>query len=205
MLHTRRAFSRLQEEYVKINITPVFYALLLSFFPLALGSFAQTGERSLQDCDKLGPRTWTATGSVEEIREQEAVYWGCRMELPTETIKQWQRASDAPDPIDRIKIINMDKQELVYIQRMGGTMRCFSFSALKKTSKGWEQVWEESGDEYCMMKCPGIKMGIVGSRLVLDVPKSSDPDCKKMFHRKEFIWDGKTFRPAPEGPQGGKP
>jgi hypothetical protein len=75
-------------------------------------------------------------------------------------------------------------------------MRCFSFAVLKKSSKCWEEVWEDAGDGYCMMKCPGIDMRIFGSRLVLEVPKSTDPDCKDMFDRKEFLWDGKTFRPA---------
>jgi len=87
---------------------------------------------------------------------------------------------------------------------MGGTMRCFSFSALKKTKSGWEQVWEDSAEEYCMMRCPGIEMKILGSRLLLEVPKSSDPNCKQMFERKEFIWNGKTFRPVAEARQDGR-
>lgn len=168
---------------------------LSSFFTFAVGSFAQTGGESPRDCDKLGPRTWKA-GSIEEMRTQEASYWACRMGVPTETVRQWQQASNAPDRIDRIKIGIVDKQELVFIQRMGGTMRCFSFSALKKTSKGWEEVWEDNGEGYCMMKCPGIEMKIFNSRLALEVPKSSDPDCKQIFQRKVFIWDDKTFRPA---------
>ena len=75
-------------------------------------------------------------------------------------------------------------------------MRCHSFSALKKTNKGWEQVWEANGDYYCTMKCPGIEMKIFGSRLVLDVPKSPVPDCRQSFQREEFTWNGKTFQPA---------
>jgi hypothetical protein len=174
---------------------PAFSFLVLSCLTFAPASFAQTGAKSPNDCDKLGPRTWKG-GSIEESRTQEAAYWGCRMSVPTETVKQWQGASNALDRIDRIKIGTVGKQQLVFIQRMGGTMRCFSFSALKKSDNAWKQVWEDGGDEYCMMKCPGIEMNIFGSRLVLEVPKSSDPDCREMFQRKEFFWDGKTFRPA---------
>ncbi len=169
---------------------------MLSCLTFPPRTFAQTVGKSQFDCDKLEPRNWKG-GSIEEMRGEEAAYWGCRMGVPAETVKQWQQASDAPDRIDGIRIGAVDKQELVFIRRMGGTMRCCSFSALKKTSKGWEQVWEEYGDEYCMMRCPGIEMKILGSRLVLDAPKSSDADCKNMFYRKEFVWNGKTFRPAP--------
>ncbi len=181
----------------------VFAFLVLSCIAFAPVSFAQTAGKSPQDCDKLGPSTWKG-GSLEEMRQQEAAYWGCRMAVPSETIKQWQQASDELDPITAIKIRTVNKQELVFVERMGGTMRCFRFSALEKTTKGWEKVWGDSGDEYCMIKCPGIVMRIFSSRLVLDTPKSSDPDCKQMFHKKEFIWDGKTFRPAPERAQDGK-
>lgn len=84
-------------------------------------------------------------------------------------------------------------------------MRCFSFDVIKKTSNGWERVWEDAGEGYCMMKCPGIEMRIFGSRLVLEVPKSTDADCRDMFDRKEFVWDGKTFRAATDHALGVKP
>jgi len=117
------------------------------------------------------------------------------MGLPAATIKQWQQASDEPDPILEIKLFAMNGQEFVFIERMGGTMRCRSFTALKKTGKRWEKVWDEYGDKYCMV-CPEIKVRILGSHVVLEVPKSTDPNCEQLFHKKEFIWDGKTFRPA---------
>ena len=169
--------------------------LMLSCHTYAPRTFAQTVGKSQSDCDKLGPRTWKAAGSIEEIREREAVYWGCRMGLSTATIKEWQQASNEPDPISGIKIFSINKQEVIFIERMGGTMRCRSFTALKKTSKGWEEVWHEYGDEYCMV-CPEIKIKTLGSHLVLEVPKSTDPNCEQLFRRKEFIWDGKTFQPA---------
>ena len=182
---------------------PVFFFLVLACLTFAPGAWGQTGAKSPTQCEKLGPHTWK--GSREEMRFQEAVYWGCRMDVPGETVMEWQQASNGADRIERIKIGSVEKQELVLIQRMGGTMRCFSFSALKNTSDGWKEVWEDNGEGYCMMKCPGVEMKILGSRLVLEGPKSSDPACKDIFQRKVFIWDGKTFRPAADHAVGGKP
>jgi len=189
---------------MKSSKVRVFYLLSLSCLTFPLGVFAQTSSKSTSGCDKFGPRTWKV-GSIEAIRTQEAAYWGCRMNVPTDTVKQWQQASDEPDRIDRMKIGTVGRQELVFIRRMGGTMRCFSFSVLRKNRQGWEQVWEDYGEEFCMMKCPAIEMRISDSRLSLQVPKPPDPDCKQMFHQKEFIWDGQSFRPAAEHALGGKP
>lgn len=183
---------------------PVFFFLVLACLTFAPGAWAQAGAKSPTQCDKLGPRTWKAS-SVEEMRFQEAVYWGCRMDVPAETVMEWQQASNGADRIERIKIGSIEKQELVLIQRMGGTMRCFSFSALRDTRDGWKEVWEDDSDGYCMMKCPGAEMKIFGSRLLLEVPKSSDPDCKDTFQRKVFIWDGTTFRPAADHAVSDKP
>ena len=75
-------------------------------------------------------------------------------------------------------------------------MRCFSFVALQKTSSGWAKIWDEAGDEYCRVQCPPIEMRISGIHLFLYTSRSSDKDCERMFSRKEFAWDGKTFRLA---------
>lgn len=166
----------------------------ITYLLLAPLSFGQTHSASSTDCDKLGPSTWKP-GSVEEMHTQEASYWGCRMGVSPETVRQWQKASGAPDRIANIEIGAVDGHEFVFIERMGGTMRCFSFSALKKVGAGWEEVWTDAADEYCMMKCPGIEMKVFKSQLLLMTPRSSDPDCKQMFHRRGFFWDGKTFRP----------
>jgi hypothetical protein len=188
---------------VKNIVLPSLSFWVLSCFTFAPGIFAQTGAKSPQNCDKLGPHTWKGD-SIEERRDEESAYWGCRMGLPTATIKQWQQASDEPDPIRGIRILRMNEQELVFIERMGGTMRCRSLTALRKTSKGWERVWDEYGDEYCMV-CPAIRIKILGSHLVLEVPKSTAPACEQLWRRKEFIWNGKTFRPADEHREDGKP
>jgi hypothetical protein len=179
---------------VKNRLLVKFVAFLPIYLALAPSILAQAGGKSQQNCEKVGPHTWKH-GSIEEMSEQEAVYWGCRMGLPTATIKQWQQASDEPDPISEIKLFTMNKQEFVFIERMGGTMRCRSFTALMNTGKGWEKVWDEYGDMYCGI-CPELRIRILGSRLVLEVPKSTDANCEQLFHRKEFIWNGKMFRPA---------
>jgi TonB family protein len=142
---------------------------------------------------------------MEERRFQEAVYWACKMDVSAETVMEWQQASHSADRIERIKIGSVEKQELALIERIGGSMRCFTFSALKDTSDGWREIWEDDREGYCMMKCPRIEMNIFGPRLVLEVPKSSVPNCKDIFARKVFIWDGTTFRPAADHAVGGKP
>jgi hypothetical protein len=84
-------------------------------------------------------------------------------------------------------------------------MHCYNFKALKETTKGWEQVWEKASasdsDDYCMLTCPGIRMRFVNPFLVLDLPPSPGPDCKDMFHREKYSWNGKTFVATTEHPQ----
>jgi hypothetical protein len=170
--------------------------LLVFYFSVFVsGLSAQTAGQLSEDCDKLGPRTWKGA-SFEERREEEDAYWACRVRVPTATIKLWEQATDSLDPIAGIEIRDIQKQYIVFIERVGGTMHCFSFAALQKTSAGWTKIWEESGDEYCRDKCPGIEMRISGLRLSLDTSKSSDKDkdCERTFAKKEFTWDGKTFR-----------
>jgi hypothetical protein len=89
------------------------------------------------------------------------------------------------------------------MERMGGTMHCFSFTALQKTGAGWKKIWEESGDEYCRDKCPGIEMRISSLRVSLEIPKSSNKDCEGTFQKKDFVWDGKTFRAVVKDPAAG--
>lgn len=173
---------------LKLSVT----LLVLCCVAFMSGLSAQTVGKPSQDCDKLGPRTWKGT-SFEERREQEDAYWACRVHMPTATIKLWEQASDALDSIASIEIRDIQKQQIVFIERMGGTMHCFSFTALQKIGAGWKKIWEESGDEYCRDKCPDIEIRISGLRLSLQIPKSPDKDCERTFQKKEFAWDGKTF------------
>jgi len=167
--------------------------LPLCSFVFVKGLSAQTVRKSSEDCDKVGPRTWKGA-SFEERREEEDTYWACRVHVPTETIKLWEQASEALDPIASIEIRHLQKQQMVFIERMGGTMHCFSFAALQKTSGGWTKIWEESGEEYCRDKCPDIEMRISSLRISLEIPKSVNKDCEGAFQKREFVWDGKTFR-----------
>jgi uncharacterized protein (DUF736 family) len=130
---------------------------------------AQSVKRSSQDCDKLGPRTWKGA-SFEERREEKDAYWACKLDVPIATVKLWEQASNSLDPIAGIKIRDVQERQIVFMERMGGTMHCFSFTALQKTGAGWKKIWEESGDEYCRDKCPGIEMRISSLRVSLEIP-----------------------------------
>jgi hypothetical protein len=180
---------------VRKSVTLKSTALVFYFFVSVSGLFAQTNGQSSHDCEKLGPRAWKGT-SFEERREEEDAYWACRTRVPITTIRLWEKASDSVDPIAGIESQDMQDHQIVFIERVGGTMRCFSFAALQKTSAGWAKIWEEAGDEYCRGRCPPIGMRISGLRLLLETSRSSDKDCEQTFARKEFVWDGKTFRLA---------
>jgi hypothetical protein len=109
-------------------------------------------------------------------------------------VKIWQQTAGVSGMIQDILPGTLGNLDFVFVQQMEGSMHCYSFSALKKTSKGWEQVWEETGDDFCMVTCPPIRMRILASHLVLDLPKTSSANCKHIFDTKKYLWTGKTFK-----------
>jgi hypothetical protein len=49
-----------------------------------------------------------------------------------------------PGRIVDMLLATIEKDKFVFIERLEGTMHCYNFTALKKTSRGWEQVWEKA-------------------------------------------------------------
>jgi hypothetical protein len=167
----------------------VLFCGCLAFSPSVC---AQTSGRSEVECRKQLPRNWGPNFGVQ-WRQHEATYWGCRLGVPGESIKEWRNIADVSGAIQNILIEEMDKEEFVFIEQVEGSLRCFSFSALKKTAKGWEQVWSEASDDFCVATCPPIEMKFVGSSLVLMSIKSADPQCSRLSRRTRYSWTGKTF------------
>jgi hypothetical protein len=166
----------------------LFFALLLCSLAFVPRAAAQSSRKSHEDCRADWPPYF-----AEGQKEHEAAYWACRLGVATGTVKTWQAS---PGLIADIQMATINKSEFVFIERSEGTMHCYNFEVLLKTAGGWREVWVDSSDDYCMVHCPAIKMRIVGSQLLLDLPSSSDPDCRRMFVGRKYVWNGKTFRAA---------
>lgn len=161
--------------------------------PFAQRLCAQTPARSDSDCRKLVPRDW-GSNFGEEWHQHEAVYWGCRLGAPPEAVKEWRETAQITGMIQNVVRGAIDKQDFIFLEQVEGTMRCYSFYALKKGSTGWEKVWEEASDSYCMMTCPPVRMRILSSYVLLNLPNSSSLECRHRFDRKKYLWNGKTFQ-----------
>ena len=174
------------------------FILLLSLL-CATATFSQSPQKSHENCIKLVPGNWGPNFGVE-WHAHESIYWGCRLGLPAETIKDWQRAAGLSGMTENILPVKIANDDLVLIEEMQGSMHCYIISALRKTPKGWEQVWTESGDDFCTMTCPPIRITIRGPRLFLDAPLSSNPDCNGHIYKRKYLWNGKTFAPVQDEP-----
>lgn len=173
-----------------------FFLLVLFCFALSPCLYGQTVGHSHEECIKLVPGNW-GPNFGEEWHQRETVYWGCRLGTSAETIRVWQQAANVSGMTQDIIPTTIEKQEIVLIEQMEGTMRCYDFLALKKTAKGWEQIWSLGGDEYCTAPCPPVRMKTFGAYLTLESPIASDDKCQHVSWRKEqFLWNGKTFVPT---------
>jgi hypothetical protein len=186
---------------------PTFFVIALFCFISLPQLSAQTISRSHEDCLKLVPGDW-GPNFGEEWRQHEGVYWGCRLGVPVETIKAWQEVVSGN--IQGLIPVTIDKQQLVLVEDRDGSANCFTIRALKKTPKGWEQIWGASSDpdtmDYCTLACPAIKMTVQGKNLTLEFPETSDPkedqtfSCKHVRWKKEtYRWNGQTYQSTKAG------
>jgi hypothetical protein len=182
----------------------VLLAVALSYFIPPTRVSAQTVRKSHEDCLKLVPGDW-GTNFGEEWKQHEAVYWGCRLGVPVESISEWQRFSSGM--IQDLIPLTIGNEQVVLIESMEGSAHCFSISALRKTPKGWESIWSPpsipENMDYCTLSCPPIRMKPHGKNLRLELPEASDPkedqsfSCKSVKWRKEtYHWDGQTYQPT---------
>jgi hypothetical protein len=173
------------------------------FIPLT-SLCAQDLRKSHEECLKLVPGDW-GPNFGEEWKQNEAVYWGCRLGVPVETIKEWQQFSSGM--IQDLIPIRIGEEQIVLIESMEGSAHCFSIDALRKTAKGWQVIWSPPSSpdtmDYCTLTCPAIRIRADGKNLVLELPETSDRkedptySCKHVKWKKErYLWDGQTYQPV---------
>ena len=178
----------------------VFFAI--GFFVPLTSLSAQDLRKSHEACLKLVPGDW-GPNFGEEWKQNEAVYWGCRLGVPVETVKEWQRFSFGV--IQDLIPVKIGEEQIVLVESMEGSAHCFSIDALRKTAKGWEVIWSPPSSpdsmDYCTLACPAIRIRPDGKNLVLELPETSDPkedptfSCKHVKWKKEkYLWDGQTYQ-----------
>jgi hypothetical protein len=147
-------------------------------------SDAQVMVKSHEECIKLVPGDWGPNFGVE-WHQHEAVYWGCRLGVPSEDVKTWQQLAVGSGMIQDILPATIEHQEFAFIEGMEGSMHCYSVTALVKNTMGWETVWSIGGEEYCTVTCPPVRMKTRGSYFMLELPNPSDKKCKHILWRRE--------------------
>jgi hypothetical protein len=166
---------------------------------------AQVAPRSHEECMKLVPGDW-GPNFGEQWHEHEAVYWGCRLGVPAQTVTEWQQVADVEGMIQDLIPKAIRKKDLVLIEEMEGSAHCYQFIALEKTAGGWKQIWSAPAADsmdYCTLTCPPIKMRFRRNDLILEIPYTSNPkedatfSCKSLKWESEiYHWDGHTFKPT---------
>jgi hypothetical protein len=168
---------------------PAFFAMLVFCCISPTQTSAQTRRKSHEECRKLVPTDW-GPNFGEEWHQHESIYWGCRLGVPPQSVQSWQ---DPFGMIQDIRFATIKEQEFVFVEHMEGTMHCYSFKAFRKTERGWEEVWQQASEFYCMVACPPIRMTIIASSVILQAPATSDKRCTNIFSREQYRWNGKSF------------
>jgi hypothetical protein len=168
---------------------------------LLLGAAATSafGQRpkSASECTKVVPGDW---GRDDQWHQHEALYWGCRLGVPAETVKEWQTAAYIEDRMQEVSLARLDGQTVVLITEEGGSGHCFDVKVLVPSGTSWTMVWElPEQDQYCSGWCPALKVRLHSKSLTVSTPSSSDPHntaftCKHVqWHHESFVWTGNTF------------
>ena len=191
---------------VRNTILDMKFAIIGAFCLLTVtgGARGQTAG-SHEDCLKRVPGDWGPNfGNV--WHRNEALYWGCRLGVPPETVEEWQRAANEMGAAEQISQSKVEGRDLVLIEEMGGSAHCFDVTVLAKPDGNWRPVWRlpvpRNSMNYCTGACPAVRARIDGTVLTVETPLSRDPkedttfSCKHVKWRKEtFRWTGKTFAP----------
>jgi hypothetical protein len=163
---------------------------------------AKQPQKSHEDCLKLVPGDW-GPNFGDEWKQHEAVYWGCRLGVPVETIHEWQDFGSGM--IADLIPVTVDNMQIVIVESMEGSAHCYTISAVRKSQKGWKSIWSPPSNpesmDFCTLACPGIRIRVRGKILTLETPGSSDPkedqttSCKHIKWNKEtYRWNGQTYQ-----------
>jgi hypothetical protein len=162
---------------------------------------AQTAKKADKDCLRLTESDW-GPNFGEQWHRNEAIFWGCKLGIPAETVADWQKVDKSSGMIQDAILTNFHGAAIVILELVEGSTSCFSFVALQRSSSGWSRVWEDSGasnsTDYCAVNCPAFKMKVKGLLLVLSIPQSRNAEvCDPIDWREyRYHWDGHTFQPA---------
>lgn len=199
MLRQQRARCSTRSRVLRVKIAIIEIVFLLTAAASVLG---QT-PKSHEECIKLVPGDW-GPNFGEEWHRHEAVYWGCRLAVPSETVVTWQKAAGEVGLAQQITIAKVEGRDLVVLEEMDGSAHCFDVKVLVKLDGDWKLAWRlpiaRNSMDYCTGACPALRTKIVGGVLTVESPTSSDPNeditvsCKHVTWRKEtFRWTGRTF------------
>jgi hypothetical protein len=172
--------------------------LLLAFTG---NGFTQT-PKSHEECIKRVPGDW-GPNFGDQWHHNEALYWGCRLGVPPDTVAEWQRVVNEEGMAQQILLRKVDGHDLVLIEVMTGTAHCSDVKALRYLD-GWKPVWElpvaRNSMDYCTGACPGLRMNMKGRLLTIESPVTNDPEedtphtCRVVkWHKEVFRWSDKTF------------
>jgi len=184
-----------------MRIAIVVLSLLLAATAV---SSAQT-VRTHEECIKQVPGDW-GPNFGKEWHRNEALYWGCRLGVPSERVEAWQKAADEAGMAQEVSISQVQGRDLVLIEEAGGSAHCFDVKVLVNNNGDWKLAWRlpiaPNSMDYCTFACPALRTKIAGTVLTVESPASSDPkedttfSCKHVSWRKErFRWTGTTFEP----------
>ena len=177
------------------------------FLLAAVTSLLGQTPKSHEECIKSVPGDWGANFG-KEWHHNEALYWGCRLGVLSETVAMWQKAANEMGMAQQITTSKVEGQDLVLIEEMDGSAHCFDVKVLVHLDGDWKIAWRlpvaRNSMDYCTGACPALRAEIAGRVLTIESPVSADPkedttfSCRHVTWRKEtFRWTGTTFDPEP--------
>ena len=179
----------------------------LAFLLVAAGSLAGQTQKSHEKCIKRVPGDW-GPNFGEQWHHNEALYWGCRLGVSSETVATWQKAANEMGMAQQISTSKVDGQDLAMIEEMDGSAHCFDVKVFVHLDGNWKIAWRlpraRNSMDYCTGACPALKADMSGRVLTIESPASADPkedttfNCRHVtWHKEVFHWTGTTFEPEP--------
>ena len=100
------------------------FAVMGIGFLLGVGVAFGARPKSHTDCIKRVPGDW-GPNFGEQWHHNEALYWGCRLGVSSETVAAWQKAADLGGMVHHISVAVVQGQKLMVIEELSGSAHCF--------------------------------------------------------------------------------